>query len=151
MYYRIQVVHLRVPPLRDRPDDVLWLAQRFLLDQAQARSETPKRLTVAARAALLGHTWPGNVRELQNRTERACVMSEHAEINAADLFEERSTAPPLAAPPTLEAFVASAEKEYLAAVLTRFDGRVGQAAQALGISRKTLWEKSKRHGLRADD
>ena len=114
LYYRIHVVHLRVPPLRERPDDVLWLAQRFLLDQARERSEAPRRLT------------------------------------AADLFEERLAAAPAAGLPTLEAFVADAEKEYLAAMLTRFSGRVGLAAQALGISRKTLWEKSKRYGLRAD-
>ena len=59
-------------------------------------------------------------------------------------------AAPAAGLPTLETFVADAEKEYLAAMLARFNGRVGLAAQALGISRKTLWEKSKRYGLRAD-
>ena len=151
LYYRIHVVHLRVPPLRERPDDVLWLAQRFLLAQSNERSEPPRRLTPAARAALLGHAWPGNVRELHNRIERACVMGEQVEVNAADLFEERMAAAPAAELPTLEAFVADAEKEYLAAVLARFGGRVGLAAQALGISRKTLWEKSKRYGVRADD
>ena len=150
LYYRIHVVHLRVPPLRERPDDVLWLAQRFLLDQARERSEAPRRLTPAARAALLGHAWPGNVRELHNRIECAWVMSERGEVDATDLFEERSAAPPAAELPTLEIFVADAEKEYLAAMLARFNGRVGLAAQALGISRKTLWEKSKRYGLRAD-
>ena len=150
LYYRIHVVHLRVPPLRERPDDVLWLAQRFLLDQARERSEAPRRLTAAARAALLGHAWPGNVRELHNRIECAWVMSERGEVDAADLFEERLAAAPAAELPTLEAFVADAEKEYLAAMLARFNGRVGLAAQALGISRKTLWEKSKRYGLRAD-
>ncbi len=150
LYYRIHVVHLRVPPLRERPDDVLWLAQRFLLDQARQRSEAPRRLTAAARAALLGHAWPGNVRELHNRIECAWVMSERGEVDAADLFEERLAPAPAAGLPTLETFVADAEKEYLAAMLARFDGRVGLAAQALGISRKTLWEKSKRYALRAD-
>ena len=149
LYYRIHVVHLRVPPLRERPDDVLWLAQRFLLDQARERTEAPRRLTAAARAALLGHAWPGNVRELHNRIECAWVMSERSEVDAADLFEERLPAAPAAELPTLETFVADAEKEYLAAMLARFNGRVGLAAQALGISRKTLWEKSKRYGLRA--
>lgn len=151
LYYRIHVVHLRVPPLRERPGDVLWLAQRFLLEQAQAVHEAPRHLTASARAALIGHTWPGNVRELHNRVERACVMSEGPEIHAADLFEEHEPAAPAAELPTLEAFVADAEKAYLAAVLARFDGRVGLTAQALGISRKTLWEKNRRYGLRADD
>ena len=150
LYYRIHVVHLRVPPLRERPDDVLWLAQRFLLDQARERSEAPRRLTAAARAALLGYAWPGNVRELHNRIECAWVMSERGEVDAADLFEERLAAAPAAGLPTLESFVADAEKEYVTAMLARFNGRVGLAAQALGISRKTLWEKSKRYGLGAD-
>jgi len=151
LYYRIHVVHLRVPPLRERPEDVLWLAQRFLLDEARDRSEPVRRLTPGARAALLGHAWPGNVRELHNRIERACVMSEQPEVDEAELFEERQTAAPTGELPTLEVFVADAEKAYLSAVLLRFDGRVGLAAQALGISRKTLWEKSRRYGLRADD
>jgi DNA-binding NtrC family response regulator len=151
LYYRIHVVHLKVPPLRERPEDVLWLAQRFLQDQARERAEPVRRLTPAARAALLGHAWPGNVRELHNRIERACVMSEQPEVEDTELFEERQASAPTGELPTLEAFVADAEKVYLSAVLLRFDGRVGLAAQALGISRKTLWEKSKRHGLRADD
>jgi DNA-binding NtrC family response regulator len=151
LYYRIHVVHLRVPPLRDRAADVLWLAERFLQAQAKHHGEAPRRLTPAARAALIGHLWPGNVRELQNRIERACVMSDGVELDAADLFEEHVAAPVAVGLPTLDAFVADAEKVYLAAVLSRFGGRVGLAAQALGISRKTLWEKSKRYGLRADD
>jgi DNA-binding NtrC family response regulator len=151
LYYRIHVVHLHVPPLRERPEDVLWLAQRFLLDQSLERDEPIKVLTPTARAALLGYLWPGNVRELQNRIERACVMSEQASIHATDLFEERLPEPVPAALPTLEAFVVEAETAYLAAVLARFEGRVGLAAQALGISRKTLWEKTKRYGLRAAD
>ena len=151
LYYRIHVVHLRVPPLRERPGDVLWLAQRFLLEQARDAHEAPRHLTASARAALIGHAWPGNVRELHNRVERACLMSDGPEVHATDLFEEQGPAAPAAELPTLEAFVADAEKAYLVAVLARFDGRVGLAAQALGISRKTLWEKSRRYGLRADD
>jgi DNA-binding NtrC family response regulator len=151
LYYRIHVVHLKVPPLRDRPEDVLWLAQRFLHKQASECGEPVRRLSPAARAALLGHPWPGNVRELYNRIERACVMSEQPEVTEADLFEEREAPGDASQLPTLEHFVADAEKAYLSAVLMRFDGRVGLAAQALGISRKTLWEKSKRYGLRADD
>jgi DNA-binding NtrC family response regulator len=145
------VVHLRVPPLRERPGDVLWLAQRFLLEQARDAHEAPRHLTASSRAALIGHAWPGNVRELHNRVERACLMSDGPEVHATDLFEEQGPAAPAADLPTLEAFVADAEKAYLVAVLARFDGRVGLAAQALGISRKTLWEKSRRYGLRADD
>ena len=151
LYYRIHVVNLRVPPLRERPEDVLWLARRFLAEHAAQHSEPARRLSAGARAALLGHAWPGNVRELHNRIERACVMGSAPEIGAADLFDEREPAAASSTLPTMEAFVADAEKEYLAAVLGRFDGRVGLAAQALGISRKTVWEKSRRYGLRAKE
>ena len=151
LYYRIHVVHLRVPPLRDRPDDVLWLAQHFLTEQSTLQAEPERRLSAAARAALLGHAWPGNVRELHNRIERACVMGPGAEISVADLFDEREPAAAAAVLPTLESFVADAEKENLTAMLSRFEGKVGQTAEALGISRKTLWEKSRRHGIRTKD
>jgi len=151
LYYRIHVVHLRVPPLRDRPDDVLWLAQVFLTEQSTLQAEPERRLSAAARAAVLGHAWPGNVRELHNRIERACVMGPGAEISVADLFDEREPAAAAAVLPTLESFVADAEKEYLTAILSRFEGKVGQTAEALGISRKTLREKSRRHGLRTKD
>lgn len=149
LYYRIHVMHMRIPPLRERPDDVLWLAHQFLHDEATQRQETLKQLTPAARASLIAHAWPGNVRELHNCVERACVVGEHAQIDASDLFEDQEDKSQAASLPTLDAFVADAERDYLAAVLARFEGRSGMAAQALGISRKTLWEKCKRYGLRA--
>ncbi len=149
LYYRIHVMHMRVPPLRERPDDVLWLAGKFLQDDAALRQETAKQLTPAAKAALLACVWPGNVRELHNSIERACVVGENAQIDASDLFEDRQEKTPSADLPTLDAFIADAEREYLSAVLARYEGRSGLAADALGISRKTLWEKCKRYGLGA--
>jgi DNA-binding NtrC family response regulator len=151
LYYRINVVHLHVAPLRERPDDVLWLARRFLAEQAHALGEPARTLGPGARAALIAHDWPGNARELHNRIERACVLSPRAELDASDLFERPTAGAAGSGLPTLDAFVADAEREYLQAVLTRFGGKVGQAAAALGISRKTLWEKTRRHGLRASD
>jgi DNA-binding NtrC family response regulator len=153
LYYRINVVHLPVPPLRARPDDVLWLAQTLLADQAAQLGEQPRALGPGARAALLAHSWPGNVRELRNRIERACILSSNPVLSAADLFESADVVEqePGRGLPTLAEFVSEAERSYLQAVLQRFDGKVGSAAAALGISRKTLWEKSKRYGLRAED
>jgi DNA-binding NtrC family response regulator len=152
LYYRINVVHLRVPPLRERAADITWLANR-MLDQLSKSLEEPRRsLAPSARAALLAHPWPGNVRELQNRLERACVMTSHMTLTACDLFElDQETASRPEDLPSLEAFVAEAETSYLRAVLSRCEGRVGQAAALLHISRKTLWEKSRRYGLRAQD
>lgn len=148
LFYRIHVMHMHVPPLRDRPDDVLWLTQRFLQEDAASRNEVPKALTSAAKAALIAHHWPGNVRELHNCVERACVLGEDAQIDTSDLFENISEQEVFVDLPTLDTFVADAERHYLAAVLSRFNGKTGLAAQALGISRKTLWEKCRRYGLR---
>jgi DNA-binding NtrC family response regulator len=156
LYYRIHVVHLRVPPLRERPDDILWLAQEFLSRQATSMREEPRTLSPGARAALLAYAWPGNVRELHNRIERACVMATQSVLAASDLFDERNFVEQVIASsanqlPTLDMFMADAERAYLHAVLQRCEGRVGQAAAMLGISRKTLWEKSRRHGLNSID
>lgn len=153
LYYRINVVHLKVPALRDRPQDVLWLAHKFLEEQATRLREPPRLLTLGAQAALIAHAWPGNVRELRNLIERACVLSAATALTAADLFEsedveDKSTTPSL---PSLDEFVADAERTYIASVLRRLDGRVGAAAAALKISRKTLWEKMKRYGMRGAD
>jgi len=152
LYYRINVVHLTIPPLRARADDVLWLAQALLEEQAAQMGEQPRTLAPAARAVLLAHSWPGNVRELRNRIERACVLSPNIVLAASDLFEEMEPGPLSSnGLPSLADFVSEAERSYLQAVLQRFSGRVGAAAAALGISRKTLWEKTKRYGLRIDE
>ena len=154
LYYRINVVHLKVAALRDRPDDVLWLAYKFLEEQAARLRESPRLLSLGAQSALVSHAWPGNIRELRNRIERACVMSISAALTASDLFED--SGPELSdeastAMPSLEAFVADVERTYIGSVLRRFDGRIGAAAAALKISRKTLWEKMRRYGMRGSD
>lgn len=150
LYYRIEAVQLHLVPLRERPEDILWLAGKFLKEQAKRHDELPRQLSLGARAALLAYHWPGNARELRNRIERACIFSTEPLIRAPDLIEGRLDKVHSPGPPTLETFVAAAEREYLAAVLERFQGKVGAAAQALGISRKTLWEKTRRYGLGPD-
>ncbi len=155
LYYRIHVVSLNLPPLRARPDDILWLAEAFLSDQAALQGEAIRTLSQGARACLLAYEWPGNVRELQNRIERACILAEGTVLSAADLFEERAPETlgvhGVDVLPPLEIFLAEAERSYLQEVLRRCEGKVGQAAALLGISRKTLWEKCRRHGLRPLD
>jgi len=152
LYYRINVVQLHVPALRDRPDELLDLARTLLREQAVLQSEPPRELSPGARTAALAHTWPGNVRELRNRLERACVLTDRRVLEAGDLFEASTPAvEPTAGPlPRLDRFLDDAERDYLRAALARFDGRVGATAAALGISRKALWEKCKRLGLRSD-
>jgi DNA-binding NtrC family response regulator len=152
LFYRINVVRLHVPSLRERHEDILWLAQRLLAEQAVALGEHPRILLADAQVAMLAHDWPGNVRELRNRIERACILSESGALRAGEIFDmPGGTASEVEGLPTLDRFIADAERSYLAAMLQRTDGRVGAAAALLGISRKTLWEKMKRHGLGEHD
>jgi DNA-binding NtrC family response regulator len=152
LFYRINVVHLRVPSLRERREDILWLAQRLLAEQAADLGEHPRILLADTQAAMLAHAWPGNIRELRNRIERACILSEAGALSVADIFDAAGTSEGTSEGlPTLDSFIADAERGYLAAILQRTDGRIGAAAELLDISRKTLWEKMKRHGLKGRD
>jgi DNA-binding NtrC family response regulator len=155
LYYRIAVVELNVPPLRSRPQDILWLTEQFLAEQARMAGEAPRILTPAAQAALLTHAWPGNVRELRNRVERACILSQGGVLSPEDLFADRARSDDESSVgrglPSLDDFVGQAERSYLRSVLELMGGRIGAAAEALGISRKTLWEKMRRHGIKARD
>ena len=86
LYYRINVIHLRLPALRERRDDILWFARAFLTERCRSNA-VAKRLSVAAESALVAHDWPGNIRELRHAIERACILSQHAVIEPTDLFE----------------------------------------------------------------
>lgn len=148
LYYRVHVIQLRIPPLRERREDILWLARRFLADYAQSHGGVPRGLTPAAEQALLEHTWPGNVRELKHTLERACILSAGPLIGPEDLFPDGEppggSHEPLAA---LEDYLRQCERAYLKHALARHDHQIGRTAQALGISRKTLWEKMKKLDL----
>ncbi len=147
LYYRVNVMHLKVPPLRERSDDILWLAQQFLDAQEQLRPGEHKRLTPAAERALLAHDWPGNVRELKHAIERACVLCPDGWIETDALFEPDSTNVPVQQDTPLQSYLESCERRYIVTALTCCEGRIGQTAERLGISRKNLWEKMKKLGL----
>jgi DNA-binding NtrC family response regulator len=129
LLFRLNVIEIHVPPLRDRKDDVLPLAEAFL------RKKT-KRLSEEAREALLAHDWPGNVRELENRLQRALVTSSGDTIAPADLGLGDSS--PVAI---------SDEKQQIAELLRRFHGSVSQVAKSLGLSRQALYRKMERLGI----
>jgi DNA-binding NtrC family response regulator len=142
LYYRLAVVELVVPPLRERPDEILPLAQAFV-EQAAERQQLPcPALSDDARAALLAHDWPGNVRELRNRVERAMALSEGEALGSADLFPERTLDEPAAA--TLADARERAELAQIERALELSGGRLAEAAQRLGISRTTLWKRRKK-------
>jgi DNA-binding NtrC family response regulator len=149
LYYRINVVNLHVPPLRERKEDIIWLARRFLDEEAAQRRGAPRLLSTRAERAMTDYSWPGNVRELKHTIERACVLC-HARgtLQPEDLFEDVPSAARMA-DATLSEHLESMERQYVVRVLAAHNGRVVRAAGALGISRKNLWEKMKRLGIDA--
>nr|WP_131834969.1 sigma-54 dependent transcriptional regulator [Ancylobacter aquaticus] len=140
LLYRLNTVTVRLPPLRDRHEDIPALFRHFVATVA-ARDGVPTRpVETGTLAGLMRRPWPGNVRELRNAAERHVLGLEEA--------EEMELAP--AGAPSLEATVDLAERQAIAQVLARHGGRVGQSAEALGISRKTLYLKMRKHGLERD-
>lgn len=153
LYYRINVVHLHVPPLRERPEDVLWLAYRFVDEWNQLHPDSPRSLGTEGETVLMRGRWPGNVRELHNTIERACLLSTERRIDPALLAgdEDTAVAGPAEASPAgtlnplrLEEFLREQERSFIRRVLVRHRGQIGLTAEALGISRKSLWERMKR-------
>ncbi|TDK55170.1 sigma-54-dependent transcriptional regulator [Pseudomonas moraviensis] len=148
LYYRLNVAPLRIPPLRERGEDALVLFQ-YYADEASARHGLPPHeLQPAQRALLLRHTWPGNVRELQNAAERFALGLELALDNSAD---GSGAAPVEVVSGGLSEQVENFEKSLIAAELVRSHSSVRSLAEALGIPRKTLHDKLRKHGLNFGD
>ena len=147
LYWRLNVIHVHIPPLRDRREDILFLARMFVEHHAAEMGFALKRLSAEAEAKLLSMLFPGNVRELRNILERAVALSEGPRIMAHDLmpFDEDQEEP--TSPHTLKESVASAERQAIFQALTQRGWTIGQTADDLGISRKSLWEKMKRYGI----
>jgi len=135
LYYRLNVIELRLPPLAERPGDILPLAEFFLAGE--------KQLGEAARASLLRHGWPGNVRELKNTIQRARLLAANDVIAPADLG--------LPAAPSAAVAATSAEaepdREAIEAALARAGGTIAQAAAELGLSRQALYRRMDRLGI----
>ena len=151
LYYRLRVVERRVPPLRERPEDVLPLA-RSLLARAAARLGRPEpSIGAAAAACLRRHDWPGNVRELENAMERAVVLASGSCVEPCDLPEELHMPAAVAADATASATAEAGTLEQLEhaailAALARHGGRQSAAAAELGISASTLYRRLRRFG-----
>jgi two-component system response regulator HydG len=147
LFYRLNVVPIRIPPLRERLEDVPLLAVHFLAEYNQ-RARSQKVFAPAALAELAEHSWPGNVRELENMVEQAAALSPGAEIGLEGVqFEPAPRRPPEAGPGrarTLALAVEEAERASIQAALQRCDGDLGRVAVELGISSTTLWRKMKR-------
>jgi len=147
LYYRIHVISLHVPPLRERPEDILWFARRVLDEYAVQYPDDPKSLSVCAESQLLRHDWPGNLRELRHCIERACILTEGPRIESLACLEvnEVAHAHPLRHQgQTLAGYVAARERERILEMLIANEWHIGQTADRLRISRKSLWEKMKK-------
>ena len=152
LFFRLHVFAIRVPPLRERREDVPLLVAHFLAAEG-ARASGAASLTAAAVAALAAQDWPGNVRELENTLERLAVEARGRTIDVADLppaFRERRASleePLFAGLPSLEEI----EKRYLRHVLAEVKGNRSRAAEVLGIDRRTLYRMAERFGLELGD
>jgi Nif-specific regulatory protein len=152
LYFRLQVVEMRVPPLRERPTDIPLLAEHFLRRFLQETGRRIRGFTPAALDKMQNYSWPGNVRELRNVIERAVALSTSSMLDAQDIWLsnlEGSTPQLLAAPAAyLPRTLEEIEKLHIAATLRHTEWNKSQAAQILGIERSTLDRKIKAYELR---
>lgn len=146
LYYRLHVVPLRVPPLRERRDDIPLLTQHFLRQAQDRHRKDAKQVAGEAMRVLCGYPWPGNVRQLRNCMERLVVTVEGSTIHAEDLPDEMRAAPS-AAVVTLEQATQEAEKTAILAALAQCNQHRERAASLLDISVRTLHYKMNRYGL----
>ncbi len=148
LFYRLNVIRLEIPPLRDRLEDVPVLAEQMLLDLARRQGGAAKTLSRGALDKLMRHSWPGNVRELQNAIESATILESGPAIgpDAVRVGEARPSGP-IAEAIEKRYSLARIEEQYIREVLRSTGGNRSEAARILGINRKTLLEKRKRYGI----
>jgi DNA-binding NtrC family response regulator len=151
LYYRLNVVPIHLPPLRERREDIFLLADHFVNKFSHKMGKEITGLSEEAKTILLTYAFPGNIRELENMLERAVALIKGKVIQAYDLPEEvcgqaspvRDICERIRGTKPLASATSVFEKEYIQSVLEKTKGKKGQAAEILGISRKTLWEKIK--------
>jgi two-component system NtrC family response regulator len=149
LYFRLAVVVIKLPALRDRGEDVSLLAREFLQKYAVQCDKGHLTFAPDALRAINRYTWPGNVRELQNRVKRAAIMTDGKRVTASDLELTGSTQVVAAA--TLKEARENLERELVEQALKRHSGRISSAAADLGVSRPTLYELMDKLGINKDD
>jgi transcriptional regulator with PAS, ATPase and Fis domain len=149
LYYRLNVIEIAIPPLRERSEDVPLLARHFVELHSQELGKEVTGISAGGLKALLDHNWPGNVRELENAIERAIVTCAGRELTEADFaFLRRDGVKNWEMPPGIT--LRELEKLAITAALTRHGGNVRVSAAALGIDRSTLYEKIRKYGIPRD-
>jgi two-component system nitrogen regulation response regulator NtrX len=153
LFYRLNVIPLRIAPLRERKEDIPLLVERFLQEFSVKEGELAKTMTPEAVALLMEHNWPGNVRELKNITERLFIMAPVNAIVAGDipaLFRESDQGAPDKLMAVLDSYKEAKwnfEKRYIEKKLREFDGNISRTAEAIGLERSNLHRKIKSYGL----
>jgi two-component system NtrC family response regulator len=150
LYYRLAIVTIELPALRERRGDIVPIAEAFLQRDLLAEGKPPKRFSPAARTALESYPWPGNVRQLENHVRRATLMARGAQVTAEDLrlpdlAQARDAAPAVT---TLRAAREATERELIRATLARHGGNVSRSAKELEVSRPTLHELIQKYRLK---
>ena len=153
LYFRLNVLPLAVPPLRERGDDVLLLAHHFAAQFAGRYGQAAKQFTDAATGALLAYRWPGNVRELRNIVERLAILVENEVVDRADLpavVRRAREADALDLPdyPSLKAAREDLETQFIRKKIAQAGGNMSRAAELLGVERSSLYRKMKQYGIR---
>ena len=149
LYYRLSVFPIQLPPLRQRPEDILPLADHFLGRLRRTLRKPVAGFTPEAQARLRAYAWPGNVRELENAMERAAILARREVLSPEDLPRHVASGVGLGAAPPLpgEESLAEVEKAHILQTLERLGWNYSRAAEVLGIGRTTLWRKLKEYGL----
>jgi len=149
LYYRLNVLSVRLPPLRERVDDVLLLARHFLSKYAQKFAAPARDFAPATRMKLACYDWPGNVRELENVVERAVVLAEQALIHPQDIRLQEAVSPERNASfHELKAMaIEQFERNYLRQALAAHDGNITKAAESAHKARRAFWELLRKHRI----
>jgi len=162
LYYRLNVIPIKIPFLRERKEDIPLLIEHFVRKYSMANDKKIKTLSQDVLNSIISYDWPGNVRELQNIIERLVVMARNDEITTADLIKT-----PLVTPNSnintvvndsnemldidLKEFTDNCEKEYIKTILTKNKGRIETSADCLKVGTKTLYRKMKKYNIKKDD
>jgi two-component system NtrC family response regulator len=144
LYFRLAVVTISLPPLRERSEDAVFIAQQFLQRFAVQNGRSGMSFAPDAIRAITRYAWPGNVRELQNRVQRAVIMADGKRITTEDLELPSAGATAI---PTLKELRESVEREAVQRALKRSLGKIAPAAVELGVSRPTVYELMEKYGL----
>jgi DNA-binding NtrC family response regulator len=146
LYWRLNVIHVNIPPLRERWEDIIYFARLFVAEQAASTGNPVKGISKEAEIQLQSMSFPGNVRELKNIIERAVALCVGPWISCGELMIEDHDVDDISRT-TLRQSIEDAEQKAIHRALLESDNKISRAADALGISRKNLWEKMKRHNI----